>query len=336
MYDALTNEFSNHHLNNPDISIEQRDAIKSKIRKMIRIERRLAMIKTVSITAVIIIIITLVFLQNALGQGIVSEENSWNVLRWELISNDADTEFLIFDGDSIVDAMEYKIMRYKYYTIGIWAYAGLLREEAGIVYFIPPDGEEGILYDFNREIGDTCSIINFCTSYEIQVYITNIDTVEYFGIERKRLILTDDVGWEDQWIEGIGSFYGPIHGMSRNCNPPYLTWDLLCYHRNDTLRFIKEGYDDCIYTHTGIDEASLSEQIEIYPNPARDKFEVRSAEFGIRRIELHSSLGIMVSESDLDGDRDHVIVDIGILQAGIYYCRIYGTDYLITKKIIIQ
>jgi hypothetical protein len=33
-------------------------------------------------------------------------------------------------------------------------FQGLLREEANIVYCIPPDFNKGVLYDFNLEIGD--------------------------------------------------------------------------------------------------------------------------------------------------------------------------------------
>jgi len=337
MYDALTNEFENHHLNNPQISKEQRDAIKAKIRKSIIRERRLAMIKTLSITAVIITIILLIFLQNAQGQGIVSEENSWNIIARDLILNDADTEFQIIDGDTTVDGLDYKIMWFSYYTIGDWHQSGLIREDSGIVYFIRPDGLQGVLYNFNLEAGDTCTIVNFCLPYKLWIHIQSVDTVEYFGVERLRLSLVDNMtGYTDEWIQGIGSIHGPIHSFMQHCNPPYLRWDLLCYHHNDTLQYIMPGYTECIYTHTGIDEHSPAEQIDIYPNPARDKFEVRSAKFEITEIEIYDLQGRILIEKQFPKGENHVEISVIGLLSGIYVCRTYTNNDSFSRKILIE
>ncbi len=294
------------------------------------------MTRSLILSVILAGIFGILFSETSIAQGIVSEDNTWNVLVWEIISNDANTELLIFDGDSSVNGHDYKIMWFSYYTIGGWYMAGLLREDSNRVYFMRPDEDEGLLYDFNLDIGDSCTIVNFCSGFEVLVYVTEVDSVEYFGIKRKRMTITDNSKWVAYWIEGIGSTYGPIHSMYHKCNPPYLSWDLLCYHKNDTLLYILEGYDDCIYTHTGIDESFLDEQIILYPNPARDKFGVRSLEFEVEKVELYDMQGRKRIEKQFPpGHREVEVINID-LSSGIYLCMISvdGSKHL--QKIIIQ
>ncbi|MBE9483891.1 MAG: T9SS type A sorting domain-containing protein [Bacteroidetes bacterium] len=274
----------------------------------------------------------------AISQGIVSEENQWNVLVNEYISGDIDTEIWNFEGDTIINGHVYKMIRGTYYALGGHFLGGYLRENSNKVFYIHPDGDAGTLYDFNLEVGDTCSIITiFYHDQEFNVYITDIDTVEYFGIQRKRWSLIDDYGNEDYWVAGIGSSDGPIHTMMQRGNPPYLSWDLLCFHHNDTLRFIKEGFSECYISHVGIEESYNNMYgIVIFPNPARDKFEVRSAEFGVEKIELFDIMGRKVEELDFPLHTTETEVDVSHLEPGSYFCRICTRNKSITKKILIR
>lgn len=338
MYDALTKEFTNHHLKNPDISKEQRDAIKAKIRKTIKIERRSAMIKTVSISAVIAIIIILLFLQNTYAQGIVSEENRWNVLGEEFTSSYRSTTICTINGDSNVNSLDYKMMSmYDCLTYETYQ-GGLLREDSNRVYYIiPQEAEEGLLYDFNAVTGDTCSIINFVGNDQpFNVYVTNIDTAEYFGIERKRWFLVDDYGNEDFWLEGIGSSNGPVHGMMRHSLPPYWAVNLLCYYHSDTLLYRKEGYSSCIITQVGVDELTVEQDIFIYPNPARNKFKVRSTEFGLDLVEIFDMAGRIVLEQQLTEGTKEFEVDISKLLPGSYLCSFTSGEKKLTRKVFVR
>ncbi len=334
MYDALTNEFTNHHLNNPDISKEQRDAIKAKIRKTIKRERRSAMIKTVSITAVITIVIILLFLQNTYGQGIVSEENRWNVLGMGFPGS-MGTETYSIDGDSVIDNYTYKMIWMTFDSIDAsWMYQGLLREDSNIVYYVPSDASEGVLYDFNLEVGDTAYIKNmFCYDTEVQVVIENIDTAEYLGISRRRWHLAEDYGFPEFWIEGIGSNLGPLHTKYVMCIV-CPTWELLCFHQNENLLYSLSPSNDCYIVN--ISEFDSQPNIEIFPNPAREKFEVRSAEFGVDLIEIFDMSGRKVLEQQFPASTREFEVDISKLMSGSYLCCFTSNEKKITRKILIR
>ena len=185
--------------------------------------------KTKALLILTFFVLGFLFIHTSSAQGLLNDHNTWNVLVEELISNDIDTEILHFDGDSALGGYNYKIMQANYYGNGNSFSAGLLREESNRIYYIYPGEAEGLLYDFNLEIGDSAMIIcMFKYDDAFKIFVTNIDTAEYYGIERKRWFLEDAFGNEDFWIEGIGSSRGPIHTMVQHFMPPYLTWNLLC------------------------------------------------------------------------------------------------------------
>ncbi len=276
----------------------------------------------------------------AISQGIVSEENQWNVLVNEYISGDIDTEILNIEGDTVINGHVFKMIWGTYYASSQQFFGGYLREDSNKVYYIPDEGSEGTLYDFNLETGDTCHVITiFLPEQGLDVYITKIDTVEYFGIQRKRWSLIDDYGNEDYWIAGIGSSYGPIHTMMQRSNPPYLSWDLLCFHHNDTLLYIKEGFSECYISHVGIEESYNKDGIIIFPNPVRDKFEVRSRESGVELIEVYDLTGKKLIEKHIPArpaGNNNIEVDVSGIEPGMYVCKIMVEGMYLSKKIIIH
>ncbi len=77
----------------------------------------------------------------------------------------------------------------------------------------------------------------------------------------------------------------------------------------------------------------------IYPNPTKNKFEVRSSEFevGHCKIELSDLFGkpvVLLFEGKLATDQ--LEFNVGYLKAGIYFCRLRIDNKSVTKKLIIK
>ena len=197
----------------------------------------------------------------------------------------------------------------------------------------PPGEDEGILYDFNLDIGDTAYIINmFCTHDSVQVIVENIDTAEYFGIDRRQWHLNGSIRSEEMWIEGIGSNMGILHSMYYHCIV-CPAWDLMCFQQGDQLLYSLYSSYDCYVVN--IDEDEFEEIIEIFPNPASDKFEVRSSAFGIEMIRIYDMLGRQVLEKECDRSMQ-LTIDCSAYEPGLYHCQIKLPNQLITSKLIIQ
>ncbi len=195
--------------------------------------------------------------QFAFAQDFISENKLWHVkdYSWDWIS----TEIFKIQGDTVINSLAYKNLWVTTDSAmnDFWL-TGFLREESGVVYYLRRFyNEEGVLYDFNLEEGDTATIYSeFCD--EMQIVIEETDTVEYFGVPRKRWKLD---GWnDDYWIEGIGSNYGLVYTKLYDCAADIMK-ELTCFHENDTLFYIKEGEVECFQTNVGIARKSSSRQV---------------------------------------------------------------------------
>ncbi|OQX78253.1 MAG: hypothetical protein B6D64_07145 [Bacteroidetes bacterium 4484_276] len=269
------------------------------------------------------------------GQNFISPDKQWNVRLsgWSGVT----TEIFKIEGDSIVDSISYNKIWISYDSLATMIFQGLLREESGIVYYIPPDLSEGILYDFNLEVGDTAKVKNkFCGDEEIPITVINIDTVEYFGISRKRWQL-DSYGWpEEFWIEGIGSLNGPLYTKYWYCIVCPV-WELLCFHNNDTLEYIMPYETDCYQNTVGIEEITGEENVLIRPNPVKKGNSIEiEINFNPVKIDIINSSGNLIR--CLTSIQDRLVkIETNELKTGLYLIKVTDRENKIkTLKLIIQ
>ncbi len=269
------------------------------------------------------------------GQNFISSDKQWNVR----LSGGygLTTEIFQIEGDSIVDSISYSKIWVSFDSLTTMTFQGLLREESDVVYYIPPGLSEGILYDFNLEIGDTTNVKNiFCGNEEIPITVINIDTVEYFGISRKRWQLDSYGGSEEFWVEGIGSLNGPLYTKYWYCIVCPV-WELLCFHNNDTLEYIMPYETDCYQNTVGVNENDNKNDFSIRPNPVKKGnliyIETNSVP---NSICIFNSSGLLVKR--LNQFRDKIIrIETNDFKQGIYFIRITTTGNKIkTQKILIE
>jgi len=283
-----------------------------------------------------IIIIGLTILMNLslFGQDFISSDKQWNVrlTGWAGVFS---TEIYVIDGDSVINSLIYNKIWASFDSLSTWQYQGLIREDSNIVYYIPPNGNEGILYDFNLEIGDTAYVTNvFCS--DIPIYVIDIDTVEYNGISRKRWLLGEDGYVQESWVEGIGSLYGPLHTKFEYCIVcPF--WELLCYHNNDTLEYIMYGQTDCYQNTVGLDENFRESDFSINPNPVKIGSIINIETNSVpNSISIFNSSGLLIKR--LSQFRDKIIrIETNDFKPGMYFITIKTNgDRINTQKIMIE
>ena len=201
------------------------------------------------------------------GQGFISQDKQWNVLLTAFPSY-VSTEIFKIQGDSVVDGTTYSKIWVSMDSLVSLQFMGLLREADNIVYYMQPNLTEGMLYNFNLQVGETAMVRNFfCYEQEIPVTVVSIDTVEYFGVERRQWLLQNEEFY-DTWVEGIGSLSGPLYTMFIACVVCPM-WELLCYHEGDILQYRMPFATTCYGTSVGIDEPSPGTNISISPNPVK-------------------------------------------------------------------
>lgn len=136
---------------------------------------------------ILLLTITAIAFQLTLtAQNFVSPDKQWSVFSSSMPQSYS-TEIFWIEGDSVVDDMAYQKIWISMDSLQTRQYRGLLREDSNVVYYIQPGNSEGVLYDFNLEIGDIISVLSyFCFGNTIHLTVYDIDTVEYFGMARKR------------------------------------------------------------------------------------------------------------------------------------------------------
>jgi hypothetical protein len=108
--------------------------------------------------------------------------------------------------------------------------------------------------------------------------------------------------------------------------------------------WIKEGtggngvamFDAPYSTYTGDSEitGSLDKSIRVYPNPAKDKFEVRCAKCDIKSIEIFNLTGEKVYGAEFPGGTGDV-VEINLdFPAGVYFVRVMSEKGVEVGKIM--
>jgi len=168
----------------------------------------------------------------------------------------------------------------------------------------------------------------------LQVVVNSIDIVEYFGISRRRWSFTGF--WNEYWVEGIGSLYGPIFSFAPECITDDW-WDLLCFHENDTIFYIKPYEDECYQPNVGIDEEIDQSHLMIIPNPVvQGQSFVLQCDKGIEEVEIYNSAGVVVKHFPVDHQQSLLFSSVQFT-AGLYFTRI-GTseNQVLGRKMLIR
>ena len=174
-----------------------------------------------------------------------------------------------FDGDSIINNLTYqKLYQTADENRTNWNFCGLLREDDNHkVYMRKNDGQDGILYDFSLELGDTV----WFTYHQPNVYavVTAIDMTDtidgIYGDVRRRITLTYDVDIVEQWIEGIESTIGLLESGTGNYVGENI--EMVCVLKDNNKIYSADGQNgSCWLTYTGIDDEKENKHL-VYPNP---------------------------------------------------------------------
>ena len=271
------------------------------------------------------------------AQNFVSTDNQWNVLLTALGMGGitTTTEIYFLEGDSVHIAKNYKVMWVSYDSLVSGNYAGLVREAGDRVYYVPPNSNsEGLLYDFALEAGESTWIRNiFSFDDSVQVTILEVDTVEYMGVERRRLAI-EGINY-DFWIKGIGSTMGPVHSQYEYfvvCP----SWELLCFHHQNELLYIMPNMDECWLNTVGIDELS-EQEIVLSPNPVLSGQAIRiQSPVKFVSIKIINNTGAVVYEHHNQASYEMNLAT-GSLNPGIYLLEIQtAKGRKLIRKILVR
>ena len=248
----------------------------------------------------------------------------------------------------VINGKEYHKLMQTYDTLGIedaWTLAGYISEDTISMqcYFISPEMEEGLIYDFSANVGDTLHLWN---SLHLNppgvVVVVEKDSVIIGGHYRNRLMVLwlnpwFDKRWEETWIEGLGSLDGLTFS---NYTLLGINYALLCFYENDELVYFNDFYDECYYPHLTVVQETINPcQFNCFPNPAKDwtAFEYTlpgSTTDGI--IKITDVTGNIVQTFTITGQQGTKIWDTRKVKSGVYFYTLNVSGFNKSGKIVIS
>jgi hypothetical protein len=204
--------------------------------------------------------------------------------------------------------------------------------EKKVWYLYIPNEEEGLLYDFSLEQGDTL--------YHNWLYPTIIDSVYPIvtndGITRNKFEISVSDAWgSGYYIEGIGGvagiFYQPFYYFESG------HW-LMCVKDNHEEIIYSEDSYDCYNYITGISDSFIGYDIVVSPNPfiASTTLLYKLKEPSTVQLSVFNQLGQLVyaySEKQQQGDQQ-LIWDASKQPEGLYFFRLKAGDQVATGKMV--
>ncbi len=204
-----------------------------------------------------ILIFLLISLQGT-SQEIVDESKLWSCMEehcqpW---GSTYSTDYFQFEEDTIIDGFVYKkVWISEDETYQNWNfYSAFIREEDNKVYYKHMFGEEGLIYDFNLNIGDSVTINNPRAAGEITLVLEEVDSVfTETGYHERWQLKNNSYPNSEYWIRGIGSETGVLNSSTGVFGGLCGLYTLLCLKESDELVYLNPDYETC-YLYVSVEE----------------------------------------------------------------------------------
>lgn len=209
------------------------------------------------------------------GGMIVDNANLWSTLDIHCLPQGTSytSYFIRFTEDTLIEGLNYKkIERCNDDLLVSWDEYGFIREDSeNRVFLRNPVDEEGLIYNFGVDIGDSLQAKNIYLNNDLLYFVVvNVDSVLLLNDYKKRIILYEYLNQKEEvWIEGVGSYFGILNSCNNAYGSACGSFEALCFENNGTLIYQNPAYSECYYSATVDSGISFEQDIKIYPNPAQ-------------------------------------------------------------------
>lgn len=246
--------------------------------------------------------------------------------------------------DTIIDGKSYKKL-YSFtereFNIETATFVCGIRENENKQVFVASyhNQQEFLLYDFSLTEGDSI-LAESNGEYDLYFNVTDVDTIDYNGVERRKITLQFyNYAWVT-WIEGIGNKEGLLmdwrsYTMAMD---PMPNVRLRCYEHNEECLYSDFSFNESIYDcytplYTGLEENETQNNILLYPNPAKERLYINTS-IPIKQMTICNLLGQEIQKyNNLETTSS---IDISGLNEGVYFVKLSTEKGVHTTKIIVE
>lgn len=246
--------------------------------------------------------------------------------------------------DTIIDGKSYKKL-YSFtereFDIETATFVCGIRENENKQVFVASyhNQQEFLLYDFSLTEGDSI-LAESNGEYDLYFNVTDVDTIDYNGVERRKITLQFyNYAWVT-WIEGIGN----IEGLLMDWRSYTMAMDpmpnvrLRCYEHNEECLYSDFSFNESIYDcytplYTGLEENETQNNILLYPNPAKERLYINTS-LPIKELTICNLLGQEIQKCNMTEKTSSI--DIRGLKEGVYFVKLSTEKGVYATKIIVE
>lgn len=275
------------------------------------------------------LLVLMFFYQSANAQTyhkLLDTNKLWNYYDEYFGPNPHYTHLYRFTTDTIISGKKYYIPEITMDSIHWYKESYFFREEDSTkrVYMLY-NNNEGLLYDFSLNTGDSVTIINplYGAYPPVTIHVVSIDSIQIDGYYRK-IINTDFY----TWIEGIGDKLGLPHPGDMSSGGVLLS--LVCYYENDSLKYINPDYGNCFYAFLNVGEHNNENQLLL--KNIDNNFFIISSDETIDEIILLNILGEQMMI--FSAKANQFSIDLSSFAPGVYIVKCKIDNRISVFKII--
>ncbi len=197
-----------------------------------------------------------------------------------------------------------------------------------------------VLYDFNKNAGDTWTIMTDICPVLITVDSTKMESINGFAL--KALYISSDNGsFNGKILQHIGHLSSPNPNIISPCtgiaDDSNFYLGLRCYE-DSVFGFHDFGIaPSCDYTidyTIVVDELKKSLEVLLFPNPATHQLNIKTNFNAKFHFNIYNTLGQMMKEGILQSDLSTIYLDD--LIDGIYSIELFADNKIARKRFIVQ
>jgi len=190
------------------------------------------------------------------------------------------------------------------------------------------NNQEYLVYDFSIQVGDTIN-----SNYHVYPFV--IDSIGSYlmpdGTSR-RIFYGSPSADVEFYIEGVGSSTGLFNPFSWAISAGYR---LSCVLENNIPIYSDSIFSFGCLVFVGLNEIPIFPKIDIFPNPASDKLNIKVANNTAGLFKLIDITGRIIYETFIFHNTKQI--ELGLFEKGIYFYQFESLDKLtLSGKIIVQ
>jgi len=289
-----------------------------------------------------LVIVAIVFSSAIYSQEIVNSDKLWSIMEehcqpW---GSNYSTEFFRFDIDTIVEGKSYKkVWIAEDENHEEWFFYGtFIREEEGNVYYKEMFEEEGLIYNFNLEIGDSVVVNNPRAAGELTLMLAEIDSVELeVGTRERWRLVSSSYTDNEYWIRGIGSQAGVINSGTGVYGGLCGLFTLLCEKENEELVYQNADVGSCYVYITDMNERNYPENEDLFTisyNDVTKAVKLKVSDNTTKNIYISTITGNIITNQQIVNSS--FTFAFSEYPAGLYVITVVEGARLSSKKIIIN